>query len=115
MKLVYWDCRGRAQPIRDFLIDREIAFTDDQIPGEDIPTAWPALKADASRSGPFGTLPLLFHEDRVIAESDVIIRYLQDLDDLASWTSRPARLSGKVDEGEFLEEIRSTDLAACWH
>ncbi len=75
--LFYWDCRGRGQPLRDFFYDREIDFTDEQLQSVEGNPGWPELKADAARTGPFGTLPVLHDRGRMIAETEVIIRYLQ--------------------------------------
>jgi glutathione S-transferase len=57
--LRYFDCRGRAQPLRDFLWDRGVVFNDEQVSLTPVAQEWPRLKQDQTRSGPFGTLPVL--------------------------------------------------------
>ncbi|MEM8767196.1 MAG: glutathione S-transferase family protein [Pseudomonadota bacterium] len=77
LTLLYWDCRGRGQPLRDFFLDRAIEFDDEQLESTEGNPGWPALKADAAKTGPFGTLPVLRDGARMIVETEVIIHYLQ--------------------------------------
>jgi len=80
--LRYWDCQGRAQVIRDFLIDREVTFNDEQVPGVSHSSEWPQLKADPTATGPFGSLPVLEWDGLVLGETPVIVRFLEQRFDL---------------------------------
>ena len=81
--LRYWNCRARAQPLRDLLVDRDIDFVDERreyakdpaVAWHDTP-AWKRMKADPAVSGPFGTLPVLEWEVELIAEEVVIGTFL---------------------------------------
>ncbi|KAH7716775.1 Glutathione S-transferase 1 [Aphelenchoides avenae] len=67
-KLVYFDVRGRAEPIRMLLHHEGMEFEDVRFPGDQ----WPAYKPDA----PFGKAPWLEVDGRKLAETDAICRYL---------------------------------------
>ena len=71
--LRYFDCRGRAQALRDVLIDARVDFTDDRLA---VDPSWYALKGDPAIAGPFGSLPLLCSGERLIAQALAIASYL---------------------------------------
>ncbi len=52
--LRYFDCRGRAQALRDVLIDAGVDFRDERLV---VGPSWYPLKADPAVAGPFGSLP----------------------------------------------------------
>ncbi len=118
MRLLYWDCRGRAQPIRDFLADRAIEFEDEQVASTEGNPHWPALKADRSRTGPFGTLPVFHDGNRMVAETEVIVRYLQqqqgiqpDLTNAADLRDATAQSAAADTRSWALAAVRSSDAS----
>jgi glutathione S-transferase len=66
--LTYFDSRGRAEPIRLVFALAGVAYEDRGVKGED----WPKLKPDT----PFGQLPFLTADGRVIPQTMAIVRYL---------------------------------------
>src|SRR3954464_1241578 len=75
LKLSYFDAHGgRGEPARLALAVGGVAFEDDRIPGAD----WPARKS----STPFGALPTLEVDGRVISQCNAINRYVGKLADL---------------------------------
>jgi glutathione S-transferase len=68
----YFDCRGRAQALRDALVDAERPFADDRI---QISKAWLEMK-ESPAAGPFGTLPVLEWGDDVVSETLPVAGYL---------------------------------------
>src|SRR5262245_54449559 len=75
--LRYFEARGRAQPLRYYFAARGIAYTDDPLAltagGSN---AWPDMREDRTRVGPFHKLPVLHYGDRTIAETLVIDAFL---------------------------------------
>ena len=75
--LRYFDARGRAQPLRHYFAARGIAYTDERVSltaaGSN---AWPDMREDRARVGPFHKLPVLHYGDRTIAETLVIEAFL---------------------------------------
>ncbi len=69
VSLRYFDCRGRAQPLRDVLIDAGVEFQDDRV---GIGPEWLGLKAET----PFGALPVLLWGDQAIAQTLAIANFL---------------------------------------
>jgi len=67
--LRYFDCRGRAQPLRDVLIDAGVEFQDDRIA---VGPGWLGIKAET----PFGALPVLLWGDQAIAQTLAIANFL---------------------------------------
>lgn len=63
--LRYFDCLGRAQPLRHALIDAGVLFDDVRVPLAE----WPQHKADPAFAGPFGGLPTLSSGGAVVAET----------------------------------------------
>ena len=62
VELAYFDCRGRAQPIRGALTNaKDVVFTDTRVAME----AWPDLKG----STPFAGLPTMTWDDVALAET----------------------------------------------
>jgi len=76
IELKYFDVRGRAQFLRDFLLCREIPFEDDRVSLAAGFEAWQALRPDRTITGPFQKLPVLRWGDRLIAETTVIASFL---------------------------------------
>ena len=75
LKLTYFDFhRGRGEPARLALAIGGIAFEDDRVAFAD----WERRKADT----PFGGLPLLEVDGKIIAQSNGINRYVGKLTDL---------------------------------
>src|SRR5579864_8894928 len=70
--LRYFDCLGRAQPIRNALIDAGIAFEDRRVA---ISPSWRTLKEQAV-GGPFGSLPVLEWGDDCVAQALPIAGYV---------------------------------------
>jgi glutathione S-transferase len=70
--LRYFDCLGRAQPIRNALVDVGVAFEDQRIT---IDPSWRALKEQAE-GGPFGSLPVLEWADDCVAQAIPIAGYV---------------------------------------
>jgi len=66
-KLTYFPIPGRAEPIRCLCVANDIAFEDHRVNFPD----WPALKP----SVPFGAIPILTVDGKVIAASNAILRY----------------------------------------
>lgn len=75
--LRYFDARGRAQPLRYYFAARGVAYADERVSltaaGSN---AWPDMREDRARVGPFHKLPVLHYGDRVIAETLVIEGFL---------------------------------------
>ena len=70
--LRYFDCLGRAQPIRNVLVDAGVAFEDQRIT---IGPSWGALK-EQTEGGPFGSLPVLEWGEDCVAQALPIAGYL---------------------------------------
>jgi glutathione S-transferase len=72
LKLTYFDYHGgRGEPARLVLAMAGIPFEDDRVD----PADWPRLKAEK----PFGALPVLEVDGRVLAQSNAINRYVGKL------------------------------------
>lgn len=76
--LRYFECRGRAQHLRYFLIARDIPFQDDRIPLDEGFQSWIRIKDDPRMSGPFHKLPLLQVGDIQVVETPVIHQWLHE-------------------------------------
>lgn len=89
-KLTYFNGRGRAEIIRLVLAQAGIEYTDHRIAGEE----WPALKPTT----PFGCLPTLETEGKVLGGSVVIAYYLARKHGLAGETElENAEIGGILD------------------
>jgi hypothetical protein len=75
--LRYFDCRGRAQPLRHYLEHSAPAFTDERVPFTDGWRTWARMKTDPELSGPFGKLPVLVWNGRLLVETLLISSFLQ--------------------------------------
>ncbi|MFZ1988462.1 MAG: glutathione S-transferase family protein [Alphaproteobacteria bacterium] len=71
--LRYFNCRGRAQALRDVLMDSGLPFDDELV---EVGPKWPAQKQDKDFSGPFGSLPLLIWGNDRVAQTLAIASYL---------------------------------------
>jgi len=71
--LRYFNCRGRAQALRDVLLDAGLPFNDELV---EVGAKWPAQKQDKDFSGPFGSLPLLIWGNDRVAQTLAIASYL---------------------------------------
>jgi glutathione S-transferase len=71
--LRYFDCRGRAQPLRYLLADAGVEFQDLLVRWD---PSWFEAKEDPAVGGPFGVLPLLQWDDLVLGETLAIAGYL---------------------------------------
>lgn len=76
--LRYFECRGRAQPIRFFLAEKDILFRDIRVPLDSLSDSWKTTKDDPDFSGPFGRLPILDWGDQQISETLVIAFHLHN-------------------------------------
>jgi glutathione S-transferase len=74
--LRYFECRGRAQFLRYFLRVRDIDFVDERIPLSADSSAWPDMRDDQTRTGPFKRLPVLHHGELQLAEAPAIAAFL---------------------------------------
>ncbi len=75
--LRYFDARGRAQPLRYYFAARGVAYTDERIGLTTVGSnAWPEMREDRARVGPFHKLPVLHYGGRTIAETLVIGEFL---------------------------------------
>ncbi|KAI7815611.1 glutathione S-transferase [Rhyzopertha dominica] len=83
-KLIYFNARGRAEHIRFIFAYAGIDYDDERIPRE----KWPELK----KKMPFGMLPVLEIDGKLVAQSNAVARYL----------ARQHGLAGK-DEWESLQ------------
>jgi glutathione S-transferase len=70
--LRYFDCVGRAQPLRNALVDAGVAFDDERIA---VSPSWRTVKEQAE-GGPFGSLPVLEWGDDCVAETLPIAGYI---------------------------------------
>lgn len=70
--LRYFECLGRAQPLRHALIDAGVAFDDVRVSMAD----WPQHKADPAFAGPFGGLPTLSSGGVTVAETLPVAAFL---------------------------------------
>ena len=70
--LRYFDCLGRAQPLRNALVDAGVAFDDERIT---IGPSWRTVKEQAE-GGPFGSLPVLEWGDDCVAQALPIAGYV---------------------------------------
>jgi hypothetical protein len=75
--LRYFDCRGRAQPLRFFFTHLDAPFMDERVPFTDGWEAWSKIKGDPLASGPFGKLPVLQWDERLLAETGPIYSFVQ--------------------------------------
>lgn len=73
MILNYFDCRGRAQPIRNYLHERGIAFVDNKISVNDGFQQWSVAAKDPALSGEFGMLPTLDLGDGTLVSEALVI------------------------------------------
>lgn len=74
--LRYFDARGRAQAIREFLSDAGIPFQDERVPLSGGALGWPSVRERPELAGPFKALPVLHWGDAQIAETLVIASFL---------------------------------------
>lgn len=68
-KLVYFNLRGRGEPIRWVLAAADLPFEDVRYSRE---TEWPFKKPET----PYGKVPVLYVDDRPLSQSVAICRYL---------------------------------------
>lgn len=76
--LRYFECRGRAQPIRFFLAEKDLLFRDIRVPLDSLSDSWKQTKNDPQFSGPYGRLPVLEWGDQQISETLVIAFHLHN-------------------------------------
>mmetsp|Transcript_44414 Transcript_44414/g.74079 ORF Transcript_44414/g.74079 Transcript_44414/m.74079 type:complete len:259 (+) Transcript_44414:158-934(+) len=76
--LRYFDCRGRAEPLRYMLEDWEVAYTDEVVKLNR--QEWNEKREMSSFAGPFGQLPILEWADpeelRTVAQTLAIAQYV---------------------------------------
>lgn len=89
-KLTYFNARGRAEIIRFLFVQAGVDYEDNRIKFED----WPKLK----ETTPFGTLPILEYDGRVIGGSMPIARFVAEKVGLAGTNeAENAEIAGIVD------------------
>ncbi|KRX79405.1 putative splicing factor, arginine/serine-rich 7 [Trichinella sp. T6] len=86
-KLVYFDIRGLAEPIRLLLHDQRVQFLDNRIQQKD----WPEMKSQML----FGQVPCLYEDDQPIVQSGAIMRHL----------GRRFGLYGNAEEMTYVDQI----------
>eukprot|EP00455_Lapot_gusevi_P014580 TRINITY_DN172_c0_g1_i1.p1 TRINITY_DN172_c0_g1~~TRINITY_DN172_c0_g1_i1.p1 ORF type:complete len:208 (-),score=68.23 TRINITY_DN172_c0_g1_i1:194-817(-) len=69
-KLVYFNARGRAEAIRLIFAEAGVEYEDVRLAGNE----WPAYKA--AHNLPFGQIPILEMDGKVLSQSVAITRYL---------------------------------------
>ena len=74
-KLIYFNLRGRAEYIRLIFAQADVQYKDERIKMED----WPSLKPKT----PFGKLPVLEMDGKMLGGSQVIARYIAEKHGLA--------------------------------
>ena len=74
-KLVYFNVKGRAEFIRFIFAQADVEYKDERIKKED----WPSLKPKT----PFGMLPVLEVDGKLLGGSQVIARYVAEKHGLA--------------------------------
>lgn len=74
--LRYFNCHGRVQHLRYYLLARAIPFTDERIELDEHWSAWLEVKNDSEKTGPFHKLPMLEWGDLSLVESPVIHDWL---------------------------------------
>src|SRR3990170_1821809 len=98
LKLTYFDFHGgRGEPARLALSIAGIPFEDDRVPLAD----WPRRKGDT----PFGALPVLEADGKILAQSNAINRYVGKLADL--YPSDPWQAALCDEAMEAVEDIIS--------
>jgi glutathione S-transferase len=103
LTLIYFPFPGRAAAIRDVLKIGRIAFEDQHV----APDALPALQASGEL--PFDAVPVLKIGDRMVSQSDAILRYVGKLAGL--YPDDPATAM-RVDEAMAANEDMTTPLGA---
>ena len=113
--LRYFDCRGRAQPLRHYLAHRGVPFTDERVPFSDGWRTWARMKNDPTLSGPFGKLPVLVWDGRLYAETLVISSFLQEALDKSERAPLIAQTQSALsdDLARLYELINLDRIAAC--
>ncbi len=76
--LRYFNCRGRAQGLRNFFADSSIAFTDDRVGIDDGFVDWINNKKNTAYSGMFARLPVLVVDDCTVSETLSIAVFLNE-------------------------------------
>ena len=121
--LRYFNCRGRAQALRDVLLDSGIAFEDQIV---EVGPEWPALKEDRDFSGPFGSLPVLLWGDDRVAQTLPIAGYVsrqlghydgKDAQEIArlETVASAAYLDLIISAGEMRYQLGATQDEAAWN
>ena len=111
--LRYFDCRGRAQPLRFFLQHMGADFVDERVRFDDGWQQWALLKSDPKKSGPFGKLPVLEWSGELISETNPIYAFVQE--QLADSPQRQRILSAQsalASDLGSLFELLNLDLVA---
>ncbi len=71
--LRYFDCQGRAEPLRRMLVDSGVEFVDEKVP---ISEEWVKMREDPNFAGPLKTLPVLHWDSFVTPGTEAIALYL---------------------------------------
>jgi hypothetical protein len=73
--LRYFACRGRAQFLRYYFLNRDIDFVDEEVALSADFAAWAPIRGDRTVAGPFHKLPVLHCDGQLVAETPVIARF----------------------------------------
>jgi len=111
--LRYFDCRGRAQPLRYYLEHLGVKFIDERVPFTDGWNTWAVMKGNPELSGPFGKLPVLVWDGHLLVETNLISSFLQqELDPSPKAMLINQAQSALSDDLARLYELLNLDLMA---
>lgn len=102
--LYYFNFMGRAEISRSILHYNDVQFEDKRLSFEE----WGEMKANGGDKVPFGQLPILDYNGRLVAQSHCIARYLAQ-----KYGQYPTDLDLQTDV-EMLRETINTDINEEW-
>jgi glutathione S-transferase len=93
--LRYFDCRGRAEPLRHLLRDRGVAFEDAREPIDDVRRTIARLDAEPALAAPFGLLPVLDWDGFRVAQTLAIASFVSR--ELGAYAALDGRAVARVE------------------